>query len=85
MALGGLMIANFMMILNAKKSNMDYKLESQILGIRKDYELQTILFSLEGANIIFREKSVRFINMMSESIFGSCDPKFTKFSGSEVV
>ena len=83
-ALGGLMITNFMMILNAKKSNMESKLVSQISGIRKDFELQTILFSLEGANIIFREKSVRFINMISESIFSSCDPIFRNFSDSTI-
>ena len=81
-ALGGLLISNLMMILNRKKDNFDANLNSQINGIRKDYELQTILFSLEGANIIFREKSVRFINMMSESIFSSCDPLFRKFSDS---
>ena len=81
-ALGGLLISNFMMILNARKENMEANLDSQINGIRKDFELQTILFSLEGSNIIFREKSVRFINQYCESIFTSCDPNFKNFSDS---
>jgi hypothetical protein len=49
-------------------------------GIQKDYELQTILFSLEGAIIIFKEKSIRFINGSSENIFNHCDPNFQSYN-----
>ena len=45
-------------------------------GFNKDFELQTILFNLEGAIIIFKETSIRFINLISEDIFSKAVPNF---------
>ena len=83
-ALGGLLISNFMMMLNAKKDNMEAYFNYRINVIRKDFELQTILFSIEGANIIFREKSVRFINPICENIFTSCDERIRILSSDSI-
>jgi hypothetical protein len=78
--LATIMTANFMYILNVNKRNFKSFFKEHMSGIQKDYELQTILFSLEGAIIIFKDKSIRFINGSSENIFNHCDPNFQSYN-----
>ena len=79
-AFGGLLTANFMVILNANKKNLETVHEERKNGIRKDFELQTIMFNLEGAITIFKETSIRFINGMSEEIFNESVPHFKEYN-----
>lgn len=80
LAFGGLLTTNFMVILNSTKQNLLIIHEERKNSIKKDFELQTIMFNLEGAITIFKEKSIRFINGMSEEIFNKSVPDFKEYN-----
>lgn len=66
---------NTLMVFNGQKRIQTFLISETINRVEKEHELQSILFALEGANVLFQNEgfndSVRFINRPCEKMFVS--------------
>lgn len=75
MGASALICTNALIIFNGQKKIQRFLILESINRVEKEHELQSILFAYEGANVLFQNSSVRFINRSCEKVFVSSSSK----------